>query len=233
MDANLAELNLKIDALTAQMDYLTEQARQEARRRQERAELMHDLLPVASSAFRRSTEQLSEVQDYLDPADLWYLATRLLRNGPNFVKLLDQLESLSDLLETVGPITDSAFGRAVSELDELDRKGYFVFARGGLRMLDKIVTAYSEEDVTKLGDNIVLILDTVKEMTQPQIMNLVKSTVEDVEQEAEVPVDISYRSLLGQMRDPNVRRGLAMSMRVLSSLGHQSSEVDEVAAEPD
>lgn len=229
MDANLAELNQKIDALTTQMAFLTEQAQLDARRREERAELMRDLMPIATDAFRLSSEQLAEVQDYVDPAELWQLAKRLLQNGPNIERLLGQLESLSDLLDTVGPITNSAFARVVDELDALDRKGTFVFARGGLRMLDTIVSSYTEEDVTKLGDNIVLILDTVKEMTQPEIMHLVKATVEDVEQEAEVPVDISYRSLLGQMRDPNVRRGLAMSMRVLSSLGHQTSEAGEPA----
>jgi uncharacterized protein YjgD (DUF1641 family) len=233
MDATLADLNQKIDALTEQVGFLAEQARLEARRRDDRSELMHDLVPIANDAFRLSTEQLEEVQEYVDLADLWHLAKRLLRNGRNFEKMLDQLESLMDLLETVGPITDSAFGRAVDVLDAMDKQGYFVFGRGGLRMLDTIVASYTEEDVTKLGDNIVLILDTVKEMTQPEIMNLVKSTVEDVEREADAPVDISYRSLLGQMRDPNVRRGLAMSMRVLSGIGQQASAAGTPAPKQD
>jgi uncharacterized protein YjgD (DUF1641 family) len=222
MDPAIAELSQKIDALTAQVAFLAEEARLEARRREDRSELMRDLTPVANDVFRLSTVQLEEVQEYVDLADLWHLAKRLLRNGRNLEKMLDQLESLMDLLETMGPITDSAFGRAVDVLDDLDKKGYFVFARGGLRILDNIVASYGEEDVTKLGDNIVLILDTVKEMTQPEIMSLVKNTVEDVEREAEAPVNISYRALLGQMRDPNVRRGLAMSMRVLSGIGQQA-----------
>jgi uncharacterized protein YjgD (DUF1641 family) len=233
MDPAIAELNHKIDALTAQVAFLAEEARLEARRRDDRAELMRDLTPVANDLFRLSTEQLEEVQEYVDLADLWHLAKRLLRNGRNLEKMLGQLESLMDLAETAGPIADSAFGRAVDVLDELDKKGYFMFARGGLRILDNIVASYSEEDVTKLGDNIVLILDTVKEMTQPEIMGLVKRTVEDVEREADAPVDISYRALLGQMRDPNVRRGLAMSMRLLSGIGQQASGAGAPAPKQD
>jgi uncharacterized protein YjgD (DUF1641 family) len=233
MDTAIAELNQKLDRLTDQVAFLTEQARLQARAREDRAELLRDLTPIANDAFRLTTEQLEEIQDDVDLGDLLYFGKRLLRNGRNFDRLLDQLESAMDLADTVGPLGDAAFARAVDSLDALDRKGYFAFARGGLKILDNIVTSYSEEDVAKLGDNIVLILDTVKEMTQPEIMGLVKSTVEDVDKSADVPVDISYRSLLHQMRDPNVRRGLAMSMRVLGSLGQQTPEGDSEVEPPD
>jgi len=43
------------------------------------------------------------------------------------------------------------------------------------------------------------------------------------EQEVEKPVDISYTGLLRQMRDPEVRRGLALTMRVLHVVGLQAS----------
>lgn len=104
----------------------------------------------------------------------------------------------------------------------MKRKSYFVFLKGGLRTVDNIVTSFTEEDVRQLGDNIVLILRTVKEMTQPEVMNFLRNTVTLTEQEAEAPVDISYRALLAQMRDPNVRRGLALTMRMLRSVGAQT-----------
>ncbi len=75
----------------------------------------------------------------------------------------------------------------------LERKGYFAFARGGMRIVDNIVTSFSEEDVRPLGDNVVLILQTVKEMTQPEIMNFVRNTVQVIEREKDQPVDTSLR----------------------------------------
>lgn len=223
MEPTLAELNQKVDLLAAQLSYLTEQAQLAERGRQERAELMHDLIPIVNDAFRLTTEQLEEVQHYVDLGDLLRLLKRLLRNGRNLEAMLDQLESLTDLLQTVGPLSDQAFGKAVDILQAAEQKGYFAFARGGMKIADNIVTSFSEEDVRALGDNIVLILNVVKEMTQPQIMGFVKNTVATVEAEVAQPIDTSLRALLRQMNDPAVRRGLALTLRVLRVIGAQAT----------
>lgn len=223
MDQALVALNDKIDALTQQVAYLTEQAQRAERERQERAELMHDLTPIVNDGFRMAVEQLEEVQDYVDLGDLLRLAKRLLRNGRHFEAMLDQLESVMDLAQTVGPLTDSAFEKAVILLQEAEHKGYFAFARGGMQIADNVITSFTEEDVKRLGDNVVLILNTVKDMTQPEIMGLVRTVMAQTEVEVAKPVKTSLPALLGQMRDPNVRRGLALTMRMLSVVGAQGA----------
>jgi uncharacterized protein YjgD (DUF1641 family) len=223
MEQTLAELNQKVDLLTAQLSYLTEQAQIAERGRQERAELMHDVMPIVNDAFRLTTEQLEEVQHYVDLGDLLRLLKRLLRNGRNIEAMLDQLESVMDLLQTVGPLSDQAFGKAVDILQQAEHKGYFAFARGGMKIADNIVTSFSEEDVQALGDNVVLILNVVKEMTQPQIMSFVKNTMATIEAEVTKPVDTSLMALLRQMNDPAVRRGLALALRVLRVIGSQGN----------
>lgn len=221
---SLAELNRKIDLLATQVQFLTEQAQVAERQRQERAELMHDVMPIVNDAFRISVEQLEEVQEYVDLGDLLRFLKRVLRNMPTFEKLLDQLESVMDLVQTVGPLTDHAFEKVVDVLQEAEHKGYFAFARGGLQIADNVVTSFSEDDVKKLGDNVVLILNTVKDMTQPEIMGLVRTIMAQTEAEVARPVKTSVPALLGQMRDPNVRKGLALTMRMLSVVGAQASE---------
>lgn len=221
---SLVELNRKIDLLATQVQFLTEQAQVAERQRQERAELMHDVMPIVNDAFRISVEQLEEVQEYVDLGDLLRFLKRVLRNGPTFEKLLDQLESVMDLVQTVGPLTDHAFEKVVDVLQEAEHKGYFAFARGGLQIADNVVTSFSEDDVKKLGDNVVLILNTVKDMTQPEIMGLVRTIMAQTEAEVARPVKTSVPALLGQMRDPNVRKGLALTMRMLSVVGAQASE---------
>lgn len=223
MDASTVELNQKIDALTVQVAYLAEQAQRGEREREARAELMRDLTPIANQAFDMAVTQLEEIQEDIDLNDLLRIAKRLLRNGRNIEKLLDQLEALADLAQTMGPLADEAFGKAVETLSDLEHKGYFTFARGGRRILDNVVTSFTEEDVNRLGDNVVLILNTVKEMTQPEIMNFVRNTLLVAEKEIEAPVDISFASLLRQFRDPEVRRGLALTMRVLRVVGAQAA----------
>ena len=229
MEQSIAELNQKIDLLTTQVQYLAEQAQAAARARQDRAELMRDLMPIANDAFRMTTEQLEEVQEYVDIGDLIRLGKRLLRNGRNFEAMLDQLESAMDLLQTVGPITDSAFSKSIDLLAEAERKGYFAFVRGGMQIADNIVTSFSEEDVKRLGENVVLILNVVKGMTQPEIMNFVQNTLVVASREVEKPIDSSLWAILGQMRDPAVRRGLALTMRVLSVIGAQADQNGKIA----
>lgn len=223
MDQALLELHEKLDHLTNQVAYLTEQTQRAAREREARAELMRDLTPIVNDAYRLTVEQLEEVEQYVSLDDLLRLVKRLARNGRNIEKMLDQLESVMDLAETIVPLSDAAFSRAVNELATLERKGYFAFARGGWQILDNIVTSFGEDDVRQLGNNVVLILQTVKEMTQPEVMNFARNMVTAIESEGAAEVSISFRSLLGQMRDPNVRRGLALTMRVLRNLGMQTS----------
>src|SRR4030042_2019765 len=101
-------------------------------------------------------------------AQVAYLADREQIAGRNLERLLEQLESLSDLADTVGPLADEAFGKTVDVLSAFERKGYFAFARGGLRMTDNVVAAFTEEDIQRLGDNVVLILSTIRDLTQPE-----------------------------------------------------------------
>lgn len=223
MDQAIAELTAKIDALTAQVAYLTEQAQAAERARAERAELMSAVMPIANDAMRLTTEQLEEIEPYVRGEDLLRLVKKLVRNGPNFEMLLDQLGSLLEFADIVMPMMTPAFDQATTGLAELEKRGYFTFAQGGIRIMDNIVTAFSEEDVRKLGDNIVLILQTVKEMTQPETMNFVRNTVQVIDREKDAPVETSLLAILGQMRDPNVRRGLAITLRVLRTIGAQTT----------
>lgn len=225
MEQTLLELNQKLDQLTSQVAYLTDQAQLAEQSRQERAELMQDLLPAVKGAYELAVAELQDVDPYVRPADLLALLKRLLRNRANLERLLDQVESLSDLLDTLGPISQGAFAQSVTLLEQLERKGYFVFARGGLQIADNIVNSFGEADIKALGDNIVLILQTLRSMTQPEVMNFVRNTVTLIEGEQEQPVATSPLALLGQMRDPNVRRGLAVTMRVLRTIGAQTAPV--------
>ncbi len=226
MEQEIKELNQKIDALTEQVAYLAQQAQAAERAREERSELLRDVMPIANDAMRLATEQLQEIQDFVDLRDLLRLVKKLARATPFIEQMLDQIDGIKDLLDVLGPMSKELFNKAENMMDVADHKGYFAFARGGMKIMDNIVTSFSEDDIAQLGDNVVLILRTIKQMTQPEVMTFLNKAVIDVEKETEAPVDISYRALLGQMRDPNVRRGLGLTMRMLRTVGAQAEEKD-------
>ena len=216
MDETLVELNQKVDALTAQVTFLAEEARLEQRRRQEWDELKGDLTPVMGEMYRLTVQQLDEVEGYVQLEDMIRLLKRLMRNTRNFEELLDQLEGMVDLGREVGGLSDSMFMLLMSRLDEMERKGYFTFLQGGMEIADQVVTNFSEEDVKQLGENIVLILQTMKDLTQPEIMQLL-STTATVMREDDVPEDVSMFYIMRQMRAPEVKRGLARTLNVLKT----------------
>ena len=225
-DATISELNEKIDRLTVQVEYLTEQAIESKRRRQGWDELLADVTPLASDVYGLAVRQLAEVDQYVSMEDLGHLAKRLMRNTSNLEKMLDQLESLMDAFTEIQPITGDVVLKVMEALNDFEQRGYFEFAQAGLRVIDNFVTSFTAEDADALGDNVVLILQAVREMTQPEVMLMLRNTASGV-REQEVPEDISLFSLFKQMREPAVKRGLARALGALRTVSGDSPEEPE------
>lgn len=213
--AELAMLNEKIDRLTLLME-------EQQRRAQAMEELRDDMVPIVNHMIKLSIDELAEIGTEFQLEDLLYLIKRLLRDTHMLIDTLDRLEALHGLADEVQLMGRQVFNQSVEKLEQMEQEGYFAFARGGMYIMERVVAEFGEEDVRALGDNIVLILNTIKSMTQPEIMNFVRNTLLLAEKEVEKPVDTSLGSLVGQMRDPEVRRGLALTMRVLKAIGAQS-----------
>ncbi len=229
-EETLAALHAKVDALAAQMAqmqeqmaFLAEEAQALRERRRSLEDLQEDMAPVVRDLTDLLVDELQDLDSFVQLEDLIFLLRRLARNVHTFHWLLDQLESLADLSEDLGPITRDALDQSAQVLAQLEAKGYPGFLRQGLYVLDQIVTSFSEEDVRQLGDNIVLILSTIRAMTQPEILNLVArltAAFEEVEEVApELPTGVL--DLIRQMRDPDVRRGLAVTLAILKRISHQ------------
>jgi uncharacterized protein YjgD (DUF1641 family) len=247
MDNDLALLHQKIDTLTAtveaqrlrldtlnassdgvsglhtKLDEILEHVTIQHQRQQEWQELQNDVMPIANQLVKLTIDELAEIGTEFQLEDLLFLVKRVLRDTQLLTELVGRLEATVELADDIQTIGNQAFHQATVALDHMERQGYFTFARGGWRLVEKIVTEFGEEDVNALGDNIVLILNTIKEMTQPEIMSFVHNTLLVAEGEIDKPVDISYTGILRQMRDPAVRRGLALTMRVLHVVGSQAA----------
>lgn len=211
----IVALNEKIDRLTEQVTFLAEEARQQQLRRQEWDDLKDSADPIIKHVFQLSVKQLQEIEQDVQLEDLLRLSKRVLRNVRNFEMLLDQIESGVELLQDVTPIGHNAFLSLIKQLHKMEQKGYFIFLQGGLDMMDKVVTSFTEEDVRQLSDNIVLILKTVKDMTQPEIMHMVHTSIEVVEEE---PTDTSLLGIIKQLNDPAVKKGLVKTLNILKNV---------------
>ena len=245
MDNDLALLHQKIDLLTQtveaqhqrlefieahtngngamleKLEYLTGQFETQRRRQGELQELQRDLIPIANHMIKLSIDELAEIGTEFQAEDLWFLLKRLLRDTHMLVEGLDRLEAMMELYDEVQLGGQEVFNHVVMELDRLERQGYFAFARGGWSIVERIVAEFSEEDVQALGDNIVAILTTVKNLTQPEIMTLTNNALQAAQQVPAAEGDVSLWSLVRDLSDPQVRKGLARLLNIVKVLADQ------------
>jgi uncharacterized protein YjgD (DUF1641 family) len=224
------ELAEQIERMSAQLDIIVAETLAQRQARDKWVELSDTLVPVTRGAMDVATRELDDLSDEVTADDLVRFARTAARSLPKLEALMAQMDSLSELLHTLNSLSGAAMGKATDMLAVADEKGYFAFAREGSKIADRVVTEFSEEDVQALGDNVVTILNAVKEMTQPEVMGLVQRTaisVQDVEETHMEPP--SMFALIKQMRDPQTRRGLARVMAMLHTVGeeHPSTPTEE------
>lgn len=213
-------LNTQVNALAAQMSALTAEV-EELRRAQILVEdLVADGWPVMNQAVKAVTQHVADLEG-ADGDSLLELGKRVLTNTERLHRAFDLLEAGTDLLDEVQSVSQPAMRTLNNLVAEYERKGYFIFAQEGMRMIDRIVTEFTPEDARALADNIVLILRTVKNMTQPDIMALANRAADTLHAPEPPASEASLWALLRDMNDPKTRLGLARLLRVLQSLGQQ------------
>ena len=130
-----------------------------------------------------------------------------------------ETEDLKDDLTRVGK---DLFHTVVEELDEFDRKGYIGFLKEIGKVADNVVTSFTVDDVRNLGENIVTIMNTVKSMTQPDVLHAINNALNMYKKmDLEVEENVSLLALLKEMNTPEARRGLAFAVRLMKSIASQ------------
>jgi uncharacterized protein YjgD (DUF1641 family) len=225
----IVELEHKLDAMSGQLDLIAEELREQRLRRQQWDELRSDLSPIAAEAMTLASNELESIQEFVQPEDMLRLLRRILRNTKNIEDGMARYESLMDFLDDAGTLTTEAFVKIMNTLESFEQRGYFEFANAGLGIVDQVVTAYSKEDVEALGDNIVQMLDIVKNLTQPEMLAVATRMLDAVQRqqaaaELERVEPPGLFALAGQIRDPEVRRGLARALNTFKVVSASETE---------
>jgi uncharacterized protein YjgD (DUF1641 family) len=148
-------------------------------------------------------------------AQLARLATQLDEVVAETRQARERWEVLDELVTDASPVMKQLMGTATERLDAMDLRRSLEFAGAGMGVIDRIVRAFGREDVEALGDNVVLMLQVVREMTQPEILGLLRQTATWANEHPAPAEPPSLMALAARMRKPEVRAGLD---RVLSLL---------------
>jgi uncharacterized protein YjgD (DUF1641 family) len=213
------DIQIQLDEINSKLKIILDEIEFQRKHRQEMEDLKADLMRVSKDLYKTALDEFEQVSDYLNTDDLLHLLKKLLRNINNLNKLFEQLENIRDFIKDFAPISRELSTDLMNKLDELDRKNYFPFLKEIFKVIDNIFTSFTVEDVHALGDNIVTILTTVKNLTQPDILQSVNNAL-NVYKKLDIKVEdnVSLIRILKQLNQPETKKAMLFALQFLQSL---------------
>ncbi len=184
-------------------------------------ELKEDLIPLSGQAFRLLIRELEDVETSFQLEDLLVLFKRMLRSTNDIKFILDQMESIVDLVTTIEPLLKSAVPQIINYLDDLEQRGVLRVMQSMLDVRAKIASAYTPEDIDQMGDGAVSLIGLTKKLSDPKATAF-------LEKIAELPAKIDLSSskpigpfgLIGALSSKEARKGLGVLMELTKAMGN-------------
>ncbi len=212
-------LEQRIEALDKKMDLILEYVHHQKMNSNMVEDLIGDLSIIGKDAYDSTVRELDNRQVVLEPAELTSLAVSFLRNIGNINTVLETLEMAVDLGKEVGPIANEVIIDFTKQMNEFERKGYFSFIKEFGPVIDNIVTGFSPEDLRELSNNIVSILNTVKDMTQPEVLGTMQNAIKAFNSmETESVPSYSVWKLMKELNSPEMKKALGYGITFMKNV---------------
>lgn len=213
----------QIDGINRKLDLLLEEQQIQKQKRQEVEDLVKDVSIIGNDFVKSTVFELDQAGVELDGEALKSLIFRLIRNVDTINEMIEMLESASDLVRDLGPIVQQMGLDGIHKMSEFEQKGYFAFAREASQIAENVVSNFTAEDVRLLAENVVTILQTVKNLTQPDMMDALNNAVNvyknlDPQNVQEVSLWKAFR----MMNSPDMKRGIGFMLTFLKNIAQET-----------
>ncbi len=215
----------QINDINRKLDIVLDEIVAQRQTRQSIEDLTADLTIISKDVFTSAVTELDNAGIEVDGEAVKQLVLKLVRNVDTLTELFEMLESGKDLLADLTPILHQVGLDSIHMMNDLEKKGYFDFMSQSMKIFDNIVTHFSTEDVQMLADNIVTILETVKSLTQPDMLKAINSglivyksiDVENIE-------EYSILKALRTMNSKEMRRGIGFMITFLKNISRETNK---------
>jgi uncharacterized protein YjgD (DUF1641 family) len=209
----------QIDEINRKLDIILEEVYAQKQTRESIYDLADDVSIVGKDIFKNTVNELDKAGVEIDSDAIAGIGIKLIRNIGNINELLETMESLQDFLKDASPILHQVGLDAVHKMHALEEKGYFDFLRELGYLMDNIVTYFSKEDVRALADNIVFILETIKNLTQPDMLKAINNATTiyknlDMEEVEEYSI---FKAMM-ELRKPEMKKGIGFMVTFLKRM---------------
>ncbi len=213
----IAELNQKVDTI---LEYVNQQRLKS----QAIDDLVADASIIGKDVYDSTVTALDEREVILDPDQLRELGIRMAQNVGNFNNMLSSFGSVMDLVKDLEPIANEVIIDATKQLHEFEKKGYFEFIKEFGRIIDNIVTHYGAEDARMLADNVVAMLDVVKNLTQPDMLKSIDNAVRVFASlEMDNIPEYSIFKVMREMNKPEMKKSIGFVMMFLKNMSKDTN----------
>jgi len=218
-------IQAQIDAINQKLDMILEEVYAQRETRHSLLDLADDAYIIGKDVFKNTVIQLDKAGVEIDSEALAGVGMKLIRNVSNINEFLEILESVNDFLKDVSPIVRQVGLDAVSKMNELEQKGYIDFFRELSKSLENIVSHFKAEDVKALSDNIVFILETLKNLTQPEMLNAFNNALAIYKNlDTQNIEEYSVFKAMMEFRKPEMRKGIGFMITFLKRLNEIPAE---------
>lgn len=165
----------QINEINRKLDIVLEELLAQRETRQSLEDLTTDLSIIGKDVFKNTVVELENAGVELDGEAVKLLMLKLVRNVNTLNEMFEMLESANDFVKDITPILHQVGLDGIKLMHVFEQKGYFDFIYASIKIIDKIVTHFTEDDVNQLADNIVTILETLKNLTQPEMLKAINN----------------------------------------------------------
>jgi uncharacterized protein YjgD (DUF1641 family) len=216
---NGPDLQIQINDINRKLDLVLEELAIQKQKRQALEDLATDINLIGNDLFKATVDELDHAGVELDAEELKSFFFRLLRNAGTLNELLQMTESMVDLTRDMGPVLTQMGLDGIQKMHELEERGIFEFIKELAGIFDNVVRHFSAEDVRLLADNIVTILETFKNLTQPEMLDALNNAINVFKKiEIENLEEYSLWRVLREMRTPEGKKGLGFIMTFLKNI---------------
>mgnify|MGYP002638602969 FL=1 len=217
MDNN--NIQEQINDINRKLDIVLDEIVAQRETRKSIEDLTADLTIIGQDMFASTVAELDNAGVEVDGEAVKMLILKLIRNVDTLTELFEMLESGKDLLADLTPIIQQVGLDGMHLMHNVEQKGYFDFFRESGKILDNIVTHFSGEDMKLLADNIVVIMETVKSLTQPDMLKAINSALVvyksiDVENVQEYSL---FKAMLA-MNSKEMKKGIGFMITFLKNI---------------
>lgn len=224
MEENM-KIQQQIDDINRKLDIVIEEVMAQKEVRQTASDLVADVSVIGKDMFKAAVTELDGAGVEIDAEAVKMLLLKAARNIDTLYEVFGLMESGVDLVHDISPMMRQMGLDGIKLLNQMEAKGYIDFIKESVRIFDNIVEHFSVEDVQSLADNIVTILETVKNITQPEMLEAINNGVVvyksmNVDNIPEYSLFKAARA----MNAPEMKKGIGFMITFLKNIAKESEK---------